>query len=135
MDLSKGNVDWKVCVPDEWKPPDKFLFSQTLIPTLDSYKANIILDSILKQNKSNICNRAVLLIGSSGTAKTSSVLMYSERFNREVMLFKRMNFSSATKPLTFQSNIEIECDFKMGKDFAPPQGKLMTIFIDDINMP
>ena len=76
-----------------------------------------------------------MLIGTSGTAKTSSILMYSEKFNRNEMLFKRMNFSSATKPLTFQTNIEIECDFKMGKDFAPPGGKDMTIFIDDINMP
>ncbi len=42
-----------------------------------------------------------MLVGVSGTAKTSGILMYSERFNREVMLFKRMNFSSATKPLTF----------------------------------
>jgi len=61
-----------------------------------------------------------MLIGVSGTAKTSSILMYSERFNRNVMLFKRMNFSSATRPFTFQTNVEIECDFKMGKDFAPP---------------
>jgi hypothetical protein len=42
-----------------------------------------------------------MLIGVSGTAKTSSILMYSEKFNREVMLFKRMNFSSATAPITF----------------------------------
>ena len=42
-----------------------------------------------------------MLIGTSGTAKTSSILMYSEKFNRNEMLFKRMNFSSATKPLTF----------------------------------
>jgi dynein heavy chain len=76
-----------------------------------------------------------MLVGVSGTAKTSAILMYSEKFNKDVMLFKRMNFSSATMPLTFQTNVEIECDFKMGKDFAPPQGKLMTMFIDDINMP
>jgi len=42
-----------------------------------------------------------MLVGVSGTAKTSSILMYSEKFNREVMLFKRMNFSSATAPITF----------------------------------
>lgn len=100
LDL-KGGVSWKLCVPEEWKPPVVFSFSQTLIPTLDSFKATILLDSILKQEKSELCNRAVMLIGVSGTAKTSSILMYSERFNRNVMLFKRMNFSSATKPFTF----------------------------------
>lgn len=43
--------------------------------------------------------------------------------------------SSATTPMNFQTNVETECDFKVGKDFAPPGNKLMTIFIDDINMP
>lgn len=43
--------------------------------------------------------------------------------------------SSATTPRNFQDNVEVECDFKVGKDFAPPGNKLMTLFIDDINMP
>lgn len=47
LDTSKG-VEWKVCHPEEWKPPTNFNFSQTLIPTLDSFKANILLDAILK---------------------------------------------------------------------------------------
>lgn len=61
--------------------------------------------------------------------------MYSTRFKPEEMLFKRMNMSSATAPRNFQDNVEVECDFKVGKDFAPPGNKLMTLFIDDINMP
>lgn len=51
------------------------------------------------------------------------------------MLFKRINFSSATLPSMFQATIEAECDFKIGKDFAPPANKMMTVFIDDISMP
>jgi len=51
------------------------------------------------------------------------------------MLFKRVNFSSATSPQSFQTTVEVECDFKVGKDFAPPNNKNMTLFIDDINMP
>ena len=45
-----------------------------------------------------MCKNAVLLVGSTGTAKTSSVLMYAETFDKTKMLFKRTNFSSATKP-------------------------------------
>jgi dynein heavy chain len=57
----------------------------------------------------------VLLIGGSGTAKTSSVLMWSQKFDSTVQLFKRINFSSATSPGLFQASIEQECDNKMGK--------------------
>lgn len=35
----------------------------------------------------------------------------------------------------FQSTIEAECDFKVGKEFAPPLNKMMTVFIDDMSMP
>jgi len=45
--------------------------------------------------------------------------MYSKTFKSEQMLFKRMNMSSATTPRNFQDGVETECDFKVGKDFAP----------------
>lgn len=77
----------------------------------------------------------MILVGGSGTAKTSGVLMYAAKFNKEKMIFKRINFSSATQPSHFQMSIETECDFKIGKDFAPPQNKMMTVFIDDLSMP
>lgn len=90
---------------------------------------------IMMQPRTAICNNAILLVGGSGTAKTSSVLMYAQKFNKDKMLFKRINFSSATSPSMFQATIEAECDFKIGKDFAPPMGKMMTVFIDDMSMP
>jgi len=37
----------------------------------------MLLNTILNQPKSSLCNKSLLLIGGSGTAKTSSVLMYS----------------------------------------------------------
>lgn len=61
--------------------------------------------------------------------------MFANKFNKEKMLFKRINFSSATQPAMFQTTIEAECDFKIGKDFAPPQNKMMTVFVDDMSMP
>jgi len=82
-----------------------------------------------------MCKNAVLLVGSTGTAKTSAILMYGETFGKSKMLFKRTNFSSATKPEGFQQTVETECDYKVGKDFAPPGNKLMAFFIDDMNMP
>lgn len=97
----RGNCEWKLIQPEEWKAPDKVQFSQLLMPTVDSFRAELILNYILNQPKSAICNNAVILVGGSGTAKTSSVLMYSNKFNKEKMLFKRINFSSATQPSHF----------------------------------
>jgi dynein heavy chain len=45
------------------------------------------------------------MVGGSGTAKTSSVLMYAQKFDQTVQLFKRINFSSATSPALFQASI------------------------------
>jgi len=43
-----------------------------------------------------MCSKSVLIVGGSGTAKTSSVLMYSASLDKSTSSFLRMNFSSAT---------------------------------------
>jgi dynein heavy chain len=63
------------------------------------------------------------------------MLMYASKFNMEEMLFKRINFSSATAPRQFQDSIEGELERKQGKTYMPPGNKRMTVFIDDISMP
>jgi dynein heavy chain len=38
--------------------------------------------------------------------------MYCSKFDPETMLFKRINFSSATSPFNFQESIEAEVEKK-----------------------
>lgn len=45
------------------------------MPTLDSTKANILIELM------NTSNKSTLFIGGSGTAKTSSILMYARKFD------------------------------------------------------
>ena len=71
------------------------------MPTLDSFRAKKLLDFVLLQKKTILCNNAALLLGVAGSAKTSSVLMYSQDFDKNTTLFKRLNFSSATTPQMF----------------------------------
>ena len=76
-----------------------------------------------------------MFVGAAGTAKTSVALMYASKFDKEEMLFKRINFSSATSPYNYQEQIEGELEKKQGKTYQPPRGKKMTVFIDDASMP
>jgi len=117
------------------------MFSQLLIPTADSTRADYIINKISSLNpiRSQIRKEPgqqnTLLVGSSGTAKTSVIMMYTGKFDNEKMLIKRINFSSATLPIDFQQSIEAEVDKKQSKVYAPPHGKKMTVFLDDMSMP
>lgn len=132
---------WKVWEPEEWKPPKRLIFSQLLIPTADSCRAEYIIQKISKlpvmrsQLRKEPGHQNTLLVGSSGTAKTSVVLMYMMKFDTAFMLSKRINFSSATLPVNFQFSIESEIDKKNSKMYGPPGGKKLTVFLDDMSMP
>jgi len=74
---------------------------------MDSTRTDFIMRSIgnLPVEKSKLRKefglRNTLLVGGSGTAKTSIIIMYSRQFNAAEMSFKRINFSSATEPINF----------------------------------
>lgn len=63
------------------------------MPTVDSAKTHLLMQYLYQANTS------VLFIGASGSAKTSSVLLYSSKLGQQGMLFHRINFSSATQPV------------------------------------
>jgi dynein heavy chain len=102
--VDQGTKQWKLWEAEQWVPPKKIAFSQLLIPTGDSTRAEYIIQNIaglpimrhLKRNE--ISQRNTLLVGGPGTAKTSGILMYAQKFNLEETSFKRINFSSATTP-------------------------------------
>jgi dynein heavy chain len=105
IDEVTGN--WKLWEPESWTPPKKISFSQLLIPTADSTRSEYIIAHIadlpvmrhLKRNE--LSQRNALLVGGPGTAKTSGILMFSTKFDSDSMLFKRINFSSASTPNNF----------------------------------
>ena len=66
-------------------------FATLLVPTIDSVRNEYIV------SLSDSVARPVLLIGGSGTAKTSAMLQYLSRADPATMLCKKISFSSATR--------------------------------------
>jgi len=129
--VSSETGDWQVWKPPVWHYPkqEKLDFSNLLVPTMDSTRAIYICRHLHKQRK------AICMVGGEGTAKTSTALMFFHELDPNEMLVKRVNFSSATSPFMCQSAIEVELEKRGGRNFGPPGGKGMTIFMDDLSMP
>jgi ATP-dependent exoDNAse (exonuclease V) alpha subunit len=139
-----GKFKWSRIDPPTWKVPEEINFSHILMPTIDSYRAEMLAKYIAFQPYSTVSRRSTLIIGGPGTAKTSSVLMYAAALNdpnknkdlaTKDMLLHRINFSSATQPIHFQTSIESVCEQKIQKGFGPKEFKQMTVFVDDFSMP
>ena len=129
--VDPATLEWKRWSPPKWTYPqgEKLNFPNLLVPTMDSTRAIYVIKQIHMQKA------PVLIVGAEGTAKTSVQLMFLAAQDPNIMLTKRINFSSATTPGMAQYSIETELDKRGGKNYGPPNGKKMTIFFDDISMP
>lgn len=67
---------------------------------------------------------------------SSCIFQFFDSFKEgDNILKKSINFSSATTCGMFQANIEADIEKRQGKTFAPPFGRRMVVFLDDISMP
>eukprot|EP00606_Chrysophyceae_sp_TOSAG23-5_P000883 GSChrysophyteH2.ASY1.ANO1.1544.1 assembled CDS len=74
-----------------------------------------------------------LLVPTMDSTRASYNIFHMQKQKKAVCL--RVNFSSATTPFMAQQSVEVELEKRGGKNFGPPGGRAMTIFVDDISMP
>lgn len=104
-------------------------YSSILVPIIDNARIEYLVGTIANQE------RAVLLIGEQGTAKTIMIKNYMKKMNPDTHMGRSFNFSSATSPYQFQKTVESYIDKRLGNTFGPAGGKKLIVFIDDINLP
>eukprot|EP01041_Mallomonas_annulata_P002980 gene2980-5847_t len=130
--INTDSMDWERWAAPTWEYPTNIEepdFSSMLVPTMETTRASFLLLQLHKRK------RGVLMTGGSGTAKTSAALMFLDTIGSDTMRLKKTCFSSATSAANFQMTVESELDKRGGKNYGPPGGKRMTLFMDDMSMP
>jgi dynein heavy chain len=88
---------WNNRVPNYLYPKDSLPeYAGILVPNVDNVRADFLINILAKQEK------AILLIGEQGTAKTVIIKGFCNKYDADSHLFKSFNFSSASIPYMFQ---------------------------------
>ena len=120
---------WSALVP-AYTPPADGKFSSIVVPTSDTVRTSWLLESVV-----NGKGTPILLVGESGTAKTTIARDFIQSQAADKTLSLTINFSSRTSARDVQSAIEDSIEKRTKDTFGPPAGKRLLIFVDDLNMP
>ncbi|CAG9462277.1 unnamed protein product [Pedinophyceae sp. YPF-701] len=121
-------VSWKSLV-EPYAPPDDGRFASILVPTADTVRSSWLLRTMLATSK------PCLFVGESGTAKTVTIQNGLEHMDRSTSTALALNFSSRTSSMDVQRALEDATEAPTRDTLAPPLGKRMVLFMDDLNMP
>ena len=104
-------------------------FNTILVPNLASIRTKFFIEC------ARSLERNVALIGESGCTKTHIINDYLRKSKSDSSLLVNFNFSATTSPQSYLRGIETTVEKKAGSVYGPPAGKLLTVFVDDVNLP
>jgi len=104
-------------------------YTDIIIPTVDSVRYTQIVKLLLLNNKH------LITTGPTGTGKTVNLMDSITRGLSERYVSLVINFSAQTSAGQTQASIDDKLKQITRKDFAPPNNKIMIVFLDDLNMP
>jgi dynein heavy chain len=126
-------VKWEdrlTITPANWRPKDpKIARHRFLVDTIDTIRSRYMIENNLR------CHHPLLLIGVTGTGKTSIVNSFLSELSDMEYSYNIINLSAQTSSEKLQSIIESKLNTSTKRKFRPHNGKRGVIFIDDLNMP
>ena len=124
---------WSSCVP-EYVPQSignnygDTPFNAINIATCDTIRLRFLVDLLVNRQ------RPVLLVGGSGTGKTTLLKNYLKDLD-ENMIHTCINMNYFTDSYKLQQQLEGVIDKRSGRMFGPPATKRLIYYIDDLNLP
>ncbi|CAL8125661.1 unnamed protein product [Orchesella dallaii] len=127
--LQRNFIHWNTLLSQQWKYDEELPYFKITVPTVDTIRYNFVLENLLKNSF------PVLMVGPVGTGKTSVVTSALTALDQEKYSVLTINISSQTTSMNIQNFIESRLERRAKGVFAPPRGKFLLTFCDDLNMP
>ncbi|KAM3182244.1 hypothetical protein ACTXT7_012779 [Hymenolepis weldensis] len=121
-------VEWRRLVPQYIHNP-AIPYPELFVPTVETIKLEWILKEMF------LMNRPLLMIGETGTSKTSTTHSTILSLNSEVTSSLIINFSSRTSSKDLLRSLNANVEKRAKGVYGPMPGKKLIVFIDDLNMP
>ncbi|XP_050498494.1 dynein axonemal heavy chain 2 [Diabrotica virgifera virgifera] len=124
-----GFTSWSEKLPYGWRYEQGCPFYKITVPTVDTIRYDFLLKSLL------INGYPVLMTGPVGTGKSSVAHSALAALDAEKYTILNVNMSAQTSSNNLQDSIESRLEKRTKGHYAPPRGKKLVSFLDDMNMP
>ncbi|XP_057654894.1 dynein axonemal heavy chain 2 isoform X2 [Diorhabda carinulata] len=122
-------ISWTEKLPYGWRYEPGCPFYKIIVPTVDTVRYDFLVSSLLTNGY------PVLLTGPVGTGKTSVAQTALSALDPEKYSILFVNMSAQTSSNNLQDAIESRLEKRTKGHYAPPRGKKLISFLDDMNMP
>ncbi|CAK9199554.1 unnamed protein product [Sphagnum troendelagicum] len=119
---------WEEKLTSAYKVPPGAPFFKIQVPTIDTIRFNYVIKNLI------LAKRHTLVVGNVGVGKTLVIGTVLDTLPEGLSAFT-MNFSAQTSSNSCQEGIEGRLEKRTKGVYAPPGGKFLICFLDDVNMP